>query len=256
MNLSDLAACGATPLAFTLALALPRADDEFLAPFAQGLYALADAPRHRTRRRRHHRRAAEHLHHRVRRGAGRPARCCAAAHAPATTSGSAAAWATRGSRWRCSAARVALRRQRASRKCAAGDGMPRAARARWGWRCAAWPRSAIDLSDGLARRPAPRAARFGRGRHGGRRRRCRAAPCWPRSRRRCSTQCLLAGGDDYELLFTAPATRRDAVQAAGAPAGDAGHPHRPHRSRRRRCVRRRPRPAGWPWPCAASTTSA
>ena len=42
VNLSDLAACGAQPLAFTLALALPRADDSFLAPFSQGLLALAD----------------------------------------------------------------------------------------------------------------------------------------------------------------------------------------------------------------------
>ena len=42
VNLSDLAACGAVPLAFTLALALPRADDAFLAPFAAGLLALAD----------------------------------------------------------------------------------------------------------------------------------------------------------------------------------------------------------------------
>jgi len=43
VNLSDLAACGARPLAFTLALALPQADDAWLAPFAQGLLALADA---------------------------------------------------------------------------------------------------------------------------------------------------------------------------------------------------------------------
>ena len=43
VNLSDLAACGAKPLAFTLALALPRADEAWLAPFAQGLFALADA---------------------------------------------------------------------------------------------------------------------------------------------------------------------------------------------------------------------
>ena len=43
VNLSDLAACGARPLAFTLALALPRADDAWLAPFSQGLFALADA---------------------------------------------------------------------------------------------------------------------------------------------------------------------------------------------------------------------
>jgi thiamine-monophosphate kinase len=43
VNLSDLAACGAQPLAFTLALALPRADEAWLAPFSQGLLALADA---------------------------------------------------------------------------------------------------------------------------------------------------------------------------------------------------------------------
>ncbi len=42
VNLSDLAACGARPLAFTLALALPRADDAWLAPFSRGLLALAD----------------------------------------------------------------------------------------------------------------------------------------------------------------------------------------------------------------------
>jgi len=42
VNLSDLAACGARPLAFTLALALPRADDAWLAPFSRGLFALAD----------------------------------------------------------------------------------------------------------------------------------------------------------------------------------------------------------------------
>ncbi|HMC16817.1 MAG TPA: thiamine-phosphate kinase, partial [Albitalea sp.] len=42
VNLSDLAACGATPLAFTLALALPRADEVFLEGFSQGLFALAD----------------------------------------------------------------------------------------------------------------------------------------------------------------------------------------------------------------------
>ena len=43
VNLSDLAACGATPLAFTLALALPHANDAWLAPFSRGLLALADA---------------------------------------------------------------------------------------------------------------------------------------------------------------------------------------------------------------------
>ena len=42
MNLSDLAACGARPLAFTLALALPCVDEAWLQGFANGLFALAD----------------------------------------------------------------------------------------------------------------------------------------------------------------------------------------------------------------------
>jgi thiamine-monophosphate kinase len=43
VNLSDLAACGAAPLAFTLALTLPRVDESFLDGFARGLFAMADA---------------------------------------------------------------------------------------------------------------------------------------------------------------------------------------------------------------------
>ena len=43
VNLSDLAACGAAPLAFTLALSLPTVDESWLAGFSRGLFALADA---------------------------------------------------------------------------------------------------------------------------------------------------------------------------------------------------------------------
>ena len=43
VNLSDLAACGARPLAFTLALALPSVQEAWLAGFARGLLQLADA---------------------------------------------------------------------------------------------------------------------------------------------------------------------------------------------------------------------
>lgn len=43
VNLSDLAAMGARPLAFTLALALPRVDEPWLSAFADGLLTLADA---------------------------------------------------------------------------------------------------------------------------------------------------------------------------------------------------------------------
>jgi thiamine-monophosphate kinase len=43
VNLSDLAAMGATPTAFTLALALPEANRDWLEGFSNGLFALADA---------------------------------------------------------------------------------------------------------------------------------------------------------------------------------------------------------------------
>ena len=43
VNLSDLAACGAQPLGATLAIALPAVDDAWLEAFASGLFALADA---------------------------------------------------------------------------------------------------------------------------------------------------------------------------------------------------------------------
>ncbi|WP_332741244.1 thiamine-phosphate kinase [Hydrogenophaga sp.] len=42
VNLSDLAAMGAHPLGFTLALALPEAQEDWLTAFALGLFALAD----------------------------------------------------------------------------------------------------------------------------------------------------------------------------------------------------------------------
>lgn len=42
VNLSDLAAMGARPVAFTLALSLPDADPRWLQGFSEGLFALAD----------------------------------------------------------------------------------------------------------------------------------------------------------------------------------------------------------------------
>ena len=41
VNLSDLAACGAKPLAFTLALSMPQVDEAFLEGFSRGLLTLA-----------------------------------------------------------------------------------------------------------------------------------------------------------------------------------------------------------------------
>jgi thiamine-monophosphate kinase len=45
VNLSDLAACGAEPRCFFLALALPKVDEAWLAAFSGGMLALADAHR-------------------------------------------------------------------------------------------------------------------------------------------------------------------------------------------------------------------
>jgi thiamine-monophosphate kinase len=42
VNLSDLAACGAKPRAFTLALSLPEVNEAWLEGFSRGLFALAD----------------------------------------------------------------------------------------------------------------------------------------------------------------------------------------------------------------------
>ena len=43
VNLSDLAACGAEPMGFTLALALPHIEERWLAAFADGLFTLAES---------------------------------------------------------------------------------------------------------------------------------------------------------------------------------------------------------------------
>jgi thiamine-monophosphate kinase len=45
VNLSDLAACGAEPRCFFLALALPQVDEAWLAAFSGGMFALADTHR-------------------------------------------------------------------------------------------------------------------------------------------------------------------------------------------------------------------
>jgi thiamine-monophosphate kinase len=225
VNLSDLAACGAEPLAFTLALALPRADEAFLAPPWPRPVRAGRRARHRPGRRRHHGRPAEPVHHRVRPGAAGQA-LRATAPRPATTCGSAARWATRGWRWRSFAARSVPGPATASSRAPAMECPSRA----WPW---AWParpgHSAIDLSDGLLgdlghilrARASVRASSW---------------PTLPRSAvlaaqtRDLQRDCLLRGGDDYELLFSAApvARRRGAGRRRTRRRGR--HAHRPHRA--------------------------
>jgi len=72
VNLSDLAACGGRPMAFTLALALPRVDEQLLDGFARGLLALADAFDCELIGGDTTQGPVQHLHHRVRRSPARP----------------------------------------------------------------------------------------------------------------------------------------------------------------------------------------
>ena len=217
VNLSDLAACGAEPLAFTLALALPRPDEAFLAPFAAGLLALADQ-------------------HGIELVGGDttagPLNLCITVfgQVPAgqalLRSGARAGdelWVS----GQPGEARLALEAFRGT-VMLSGDDFEQARRAMetpqprvaLGRRLRGLASSAIDVSDGLLgdlghvlHRSAvgavveldalPRSAMLAR---------------QPEALQRL---CLLSGGDDYELLFSAPPDRRGAVEAAGQAAGVA-----------------------------------
>lgn len=219
VNLSDLAAAGATPRSFFLALALPRADEAWLSAFAQGLFALADAfgcplaggdttraPRTAT-------------------GDGPLAICITAVgdvprDAVRTRAGAcvdddlwvsgtlgdaALALAARAGEVALDAAAAAFARQRLDRptpRVALGEALRGIATA------------CIDISDGL----------LGDLGHVLECSRVGAAVDWPalpqsdavrRAPEPLRRRCVLAGGDDYELLFTAPPSRRSAVLEAG-----------------------------------------
>ena len=230
VNLSDLAACGAQPLAFTLALALPRADEAFLDGFARGLFALADAHGMRAGRRRHHAGAAEHLHHRVRRGAGR--------------AGAAALGRAR--------RRRPVRQRHGRRRAAGARGASAARVALPGRRLRRGARR-----DGAA--AAARRARPGAARHGERARSTCPTACsatWatccaaPASARRC----------DVDAVPRSAVLRRAAAGAAarmhaGRRRRLRAAVHRAAGARRARCRPRRARPAWRPRASAASKPS-
>jgi len=219
VNLSDLAACGAKPMAFTLALAMPRVDEAFLAGFADGLFALADAhgiglvggdttagplnlcitvfgevPPGQA----------------LRRDAARPGDELWVSHPVGGGLGDArlALEAFRGQVMLGGEAFERVRR-------AMEQPQPRVA---LGLALRGIAHAAIDLSDGLLgdlghvlERSAVGATL-----------RADALPCSPdlaAQPRARQLACLLAGGDDYELLFTAPPALTEAVQAAARGAG-------------------------------------
>ncbi len=214
VNLSDLAACGAEPLGFTLAIALPRADPGFLEPFAQGLFALADA-------------------HRIDLVGGDttagPLNICITVfgQVPAGLASRRSGAQPGDDLWvsgRLGGARLALEcfRGRAALDAGAFADARRAMelpqpRIGLGLALRGVATSAIDLSDGLVGDLGHVIAASGVAAHV-------EADALPRSavlaRQPVELQleCLLAGGDDYELLFTAPPGREAAVRAAAATA--------------------------------------
>ncbi len=223
VNLSDLAAMGARPLGFTLALALPSADEGWLGAFAQGLFGLADAH------------GCELLGGDTTRG---PLNLCVtvfgsvppadALRRDRARSGDdlwvsgrigAAAWAVAarlsGGSDELAAPAAAVARARLDRPD------PRVS---LGLALRGIARAAIDLSDGLAgdlghvleRSSAACGTRLGATIAAGALPVDPALAALPPSRR---WALAMSGGDDYELLFTAPSDRRDEIEAAGVRVG-------------------------------------
>lgn len=230
VNLSDLAACGATPRAFFLALALPRADEAWLAGFARGLFRLADA-------------------HGIGLAGGDttagPLNICITVMGEAP---SGSALLRGGARvgdelWvsgELGDARLALEiiRGRASADLAAvRERLERPTpRVALGQALRALATSCIDLSDGLLGdlQHVLKASAVGATLKLDALPRSRMLAAQPEDLQR---QCLLAGGDDYELLFTLPPGSRPPelgvrltrigriVEAPGLHLRDAaGHP--------------------------------
>ncbi len=217
VNLSDLAACGAEPLAFTLALSLPQADEAFVAPLARGLWALAD------------RHGVDLVGGDTTAG---PLNLCITVfgQVPAgqalLRSGARAGdelWVS----GELGDARLALEvfRDRVSLDAAAFAAARRRMelpepRVGLGLALRGVASSAIDLSDGLVGDLGHVLQRSGVGAEVQLDRLPRSAALAAQAAEVQQT-CVLAGGDDYELLFTAPPARHDAVQAAGRAAGVA-----------------------------------
>jgi thiamine-monophosphate kinase len=219
VNLSDLAACGAEPLAFTLALALPHVDEEWLAGFARGLFALADAH------------GCEIVGGDTTRGPlaigitvfGEVPAGQALLRSGARAGDDVWVSGTLGD------ARLALEVFRGTQSVPAA--VFEQARARMelptprvalGLRLRSIATAAIDISDGLAGDLGHVLKRSGVGA------RLEAALARPllaaagadfELPAEQQLELVLAGGDDYELAFTAPPTQRGAVEGAGRASG-------------------------------------
>ncbi len=211
VNLSDLAACGARPVAFTLALSMPRVDEAFVEGFARGMWALADAQ------------GVDLVGGDTTAG---PLNICITVigEVPAGQALLRSGAHSGDELWVSGAlgdARLALEAFRnhvtlgaepfAQVRAAMECPQPRVA---LGQALRDIATSAIDLSDGLLGDLAHVLERSGVGADVelARLPHSEVLAAQPEAMRH---ECLLAGGDDYELLFTAPAAAQDAVRAAG-----------------------------------------
>jgi thiamine-monophosphate kinase len=229
VNLSDLAACGATPKAFTLALALPTVDQDWLQAFSSGLWALADAH------------SCELIGGDTTQG---PLNLCitvfgevpagqALLRSGAKTGDDIYVSGTLGD------ARMALEARRGKLNLPAGllaqatarmdRPTPRVA---LGLALRGLATSAIDISDGLAGDLGHILKASGVGAvvdisfamnliAYSARQMAGASPFDAENPSRNLLEYLFSGGDDYELAFTAPASAREAVAAAANQAGTA-----------------------------------
>ncbi len=213
VNLSDLAAMGARPRAFTLAIGLPEVDERWLGAFTEGMFALAD------------RHACELIGGDTTRG---PRTVCITVFGEVPEGAALRRDAAQpdDDLWvsgALGAAAFAVRERRAGRALAPGDDAsirldrpePRIA---LGLALRHVARAAIDLSDGL----------LGDLGHVVERSRVGAEVDWPAVPvDRClpalsddeRMQLALSGGDDYELLFSAAPENRTAIAAIGSRLG-------------------------------------
>lgn len=217
VNLSDLAAMGARPLGFTLALALPEADDAWLTAFTRGLFSLANAH------------ACPLVGGDTTRG---PLNLCITVFGEVKPGEALRRDAARAGddlylSGRTGEARLALEHLRGTdwaRAAVGGDLRARlerpTPRSALGVALAAvaGAHAAIDLSDGLAGDLGHilQASAVGAEIHLPALPVAPALGALPEAQR---LECLLAGGDDYELLFTAAPEARDAIAAASAASG-------------------------------------